>query len=112
VARCRERLYKQMADILVEEGYRDVGYEYVAVDDCWMERHRDSRGTLQADAKRFPSGIAHLADYVSKQIVLSLSMRLLNQHSIALHSLTVGILSVDITSLSGLVCTIQEEQRK
>jgi len=55
-----------MADILVGEGYRDVGYEYVAIDDCWMERQRDEHGRLQADAKRFPRGIAHLANYVSK----------------------------------------------
>ena len=55
-----------MADILVGEGYRDVGYEYVAIDDCWMERERDAHGRLQADAKRFPRGIAHLANYVSK----------------------------------------------
>ena len=55
-----------MADILAREGYRDAGYEYVAIDDCWMEYERDAHGRLQADAKRFPSGIAHLADYVSK----------------------------------------------
>jgi len=64
----REELYKRMADILVHEGYRDVGYEYVATDDCWMERERDAQGRLQADAKRFPNGIAHVADYVSKWI--------------------------------------------
>jgi len=58
-----------MADILASEGYRDVGYEYVAVDDCWMERERDAQGRLQANAERFPSGIAHLADYVSKRLL-------------------------------------------
>lgn len=62
---CREELYKRMADILVAEGYKDAGYEYIAVDDCWMERRRDAHGRLQADAERFPSGIARLADYVS-----------------------------------------------
>lgn len=25
-----------MADLLVQEGYADVGYEYVNVDDCWF----------------------------------------------------------------------------
>jgi len=58
-----------MADILASEGYRDAGYEYIAVDDCWMARQRDYRGRLQTDAKRFPSGIAHLADYVSKRVL-------------------------------------------
>jgi len=61
-----------MADIMVGEGYRDVGYEYIAIDDCWMERERDAQGRLQADSKRFPSGIAHLADYVSKLVLDSL----------------------------------------
>jgi len=63
---CSEDLYKRMADILVGEGYRDAGYEYIAVDDCWMERERDAQGRLQAHSERFPSGIAHLADYVSE----------------------------------------------
>jgi len=55
-----------MADILVAEGYKDAGYEYVAIDDCWMEHQRDAHNRIQPDAMRFPSGIAHLADYVSK----------------------------------------------
>lgn len=63
---CREQLYERMADILASAGYRDAGYEYVAIDDCWMERERDAQGRLVANAKRFPSGIAHLADYVSE----------------------------------------------
>lgn len=59
-----ERLYRRMADIMAAEGYRDAGYEYVSVDDCWMEYERDAQGRLQANAKRFPNGIAHLADYM------------------------------------------------
>jgi len=76
---CREELYKRMADILVAEGYRDAGYEYVAIDDCWMERSRDARGRLQADAKRFPSGIAYLADYVSDRMMLLTRLKLLTK---------------------------------
>jgi alpha-galactosidase len=37
---------------------------YVDIDDCWMARQRDADGRLQADPKRFPSGIKTLADYV------------------------------------------------
>ena len=54
-----------MADVMVAEGYKDVGYEYVAVDDCWLARDRDKKGNLQPDPKRFPTGIKALADYVS-----------------------------------------------
>lgn len=59
-----ERLYKDMADRLVADGYKDVGYEYVNIDDCWMERERDANGKLVPDRKRFPNGIKALADYV------------------------------------------------
>lgn len=60
-----EKLFKNAADLIVSQGYRDVGYEYVIIDDCWMEMKRDSDGRLVADRKRFPSGIKALADYVS-----------------------------------------------
>jgi len=33
------------------------------MDDCWQVS-RDADGTIQADPKAFPSGIAALADYV------------------------------------------------
>ena len=53
-----------MADHIVKDGYKDVGYEYVSIDDCWLAQERDSQGRLQADPERFPSGIKALADYV------------------------------------------------
>ncbi|QQP38702.1 AlphaNacetylgalactosaminidaselike, partial [Caligus rogercresseyi] len=59
-----ERLFKQMADILVSEGYQAAGYTYVNVDDCWLAHERDHRGRLQADHERFPSGMKALADYI------------------------------------------------
>ncbi|XP_052795328.1 alpha-N-acetylgalactosaminidase-like isoform X2 [Mya arenaria] len=59
-----ENLYMKMADLLVSEGYKDKGYEYVNIDDCWMEKQRDANGTLVADRERFPHGIKWLADYV------------------------------------------------
>ena len=55
----------QMADLVVSDGYHDVGYTYVNVDDCWLSHERDRRGRLQADPLRFPSGMGALADYVS-----------------------------------------------
>lgn len=35
-----------------------------------MAPERDSEGRLQADPKRFPGGIRHLADYVSVWVIL------------------------------------------
>ncbi|WP_324664557.1 glycoside hydrolase family 27 protein [Haloarcula sediminis] len=52
------------ADALVDTGLRDVGYEYVVVDDCWMAGETDDAGRLRADPDAFPSGMAALADYV------------------------------------------------
>lgn len=59
-----EQLYMTMADMLVSGGYKDKGYVYVNIDDCWMEKERDANGTLVADRKRFPHGIKWLADYM------------------------------------------------
>lgn len=57
-----------MADILVMGGYRDAGYEYVMIDDCWSMIDRDPiNHRLIPDQTRFPNGIAHLADYVRKK---------------------------------------------
>ncbi|CAK5036412.1 unnamed protein product [Meloidogyne enterolobii] len=60
-----EQLYKDMADKLVEGGYRDAGYVSVHIDDCWEARDRDSNGRLVANQTRFPSGIKSLAEYVN-----------------------------------------------
>lgn len=60
-----ENLYLSMADRLVEDGFKDVGYEYVNIDDCWAELKRDPKtNRLVADRKRFPHGIKYIADYV------------------------------------------------
>ncbi|XP_058854898.1 alpha-galactosidase A-like [Acipenser ruthenus] len=59
-----EQLYMQMADIMASEGWKELGYDYVCIDDCWLASDRDSQKRLQPDPKRFPSGIKKLADYV------------------------------------------------
>ncbi|KAM9795133.1 alpha-galactosidase A [Neosynchiropus ocellatus] len=68
-----ERLFMQMADVMVTDGWKDAGYQYVCIDDCWSSLRRDARGRLQADPKRFPGGIKKLAQYVhSKGLKLGL----------------------------------------
>ncbi|KAF8790285.1 alpha-N-acetylgalactosaminidase-like [Argiope bruennichi] len=59
-----EKLYMEMAERMVADGYKDAGYEYINVDDCWMDMNRDSSDRLKPDPVRFPSGIKALADYV------------------------------------------------
>ncbi len=58
-----ENLIKEMADSMVASGMKDAGYTYINIDDCW-HGERDANGFIQADPKRFPSGIKALADYV------------------------------------------------
>ncbi|MFC8850525.1 MULTISPECIES: cellulose binding domain-containing protein [unclassified Micromonospora] len=59
-----EALIRQMADAIVSSGMRDLGYQYVVVDDCWFNPNRDSAGNLQGDPGRFPSGMKTLGDYI------------------------------------------------
>uniref|UniRef100_A0A0B7BCH9 Alpha-galactosidase n=1 Tax=Arion vulgaris TaxID=1028688 RepID=A0A0B7BCH9_9EUPU len=60
-----EQLYMDMADRLAADGYRDAGYVYVNIDDCWASKERDPKTmSLVADPVRFPHGIKYLADYV------------------------------------------------
>ncbi|MDR7276577.1 glycoside hydrolase family 27 protein [Catenuloplanes atrovinosus] len=59
-----EQLIRQTADSIVSSGMRDLGYQYVVVDDCWMAPQRDANGNLQGDPGRFPSGMKALGDYL------------------------------------------------
>jgi alpha-N-acetylgalactosaminidase len=59
-----ENLFRTMADIVVSEGYAAAGYEYINVDDCWLEKERNTYGQLVPDRQRFPRGMKSLADYV------------------------------------------------
>lgn len=60
-----EWLFKNATDHIVSGGYKDVGYEYVIIDDCWMEMDRDPvTQELIPDRKRFPNGLKALADYI------------------------------------------------
>lgn len=58
-----EALIRETAESMVSSGMREVGYEYVNIDDCWHGQ-RDSLGTIQADPERFPSGMRALSDYL------------------------------------------------
>lgn len=59
-----ERLYMTMASIMHKEGYQQVGYQYVNVDDCWMANSREPDGRLMANSTRFPNGMKKLGDFI------------------------------------------------
>ncbi|KAG8908172.1 hypothetical protein FRB99_008715 [Tulasnella sp. 403] len=53
------------AKALVKTGLKDLGYEYVLIDDCWQAPHRDPKTNAPvADPHKFPHGIKHVADKV------------------------------------------------
>jgi alpha-galactosidase len=62
-----EGMIRGVADKFISLGLRDAGYTYVNVDDCWANWQRDKDGHLQPNPKRFPSGIAALADYIHQR---------------------------------------------
>ncbi len=59
-----ESLVKQTADTIVSSGLAAAGYQYVNIDDCWLQHSRDSAGNLQPDFSKFPDGISGTAAYV------------------------------------------------
>ncbi|CAH8599295.1 unnamed protein product [Schistosoma guineensis] len=66
-----EKLIKRTANRLVLDGWRDLGYRYVIIDDCWPERKRDSKtNEIVADYKRFPNGIKSVGQYLHSKHLL------------------------------------------
>ncbi|HCN53696.1 MAG TPA: alpha-galactosidase [Prevotella sp.] len=62
-SKINEDLIKEMADAMVSGGFRDAGYQYIFIDDCW-QGGRDNRNNIIPDPQKFPHGIKALADYV------------------------------------------------
>ena len=52
------------AKSLVKTGLAARGYKTVTIDDCWMQKTRDSHGNLQVDPQRFPHGMKPVADAI------------------------------------------------
>ncbi|KAF2266167.1 glycoside hydrolase [Lojkania enalia] len=58
-----ESLLLNTAKKIVDLGLRDLGYEYIVLDDCWSSG-RNSSGYLVADSAKFPSGMKYVADQI------------------------------------------------
>ncbi|MCS6935383.1 MAG: putative Ig domain-containing protein [Chitinophagales bacterium] len=59
-----EKLIMEMADAMVNSGMRDVGYQYINLDDFWHDTARAPDGSPRAHPEKFPRGIKWLAEYV------------------------------------------------
>uniref|UniRef100_A0A7E4VX66 Alpha-galactosidase n=1 Tax=Panagrellus redivivus TaxID=6233 RepID=A0A7E4VX66_PANRE len=62
-----EDLYAKMGNRLVTDGYKDVGYEYIHIDDCWSKLQRNKEGRLEPDSTRFSKGIPWLVDFLHQR---------------------------------------------
>ncbi|KAK2761371.1 hypothetical protein FQN54_001893 [Arachnomyces sp. PD_36] len=52
------------ANKFVELGLKDLGYQYVNIDDCWSTKERDGSGNLVPDPNKWPNGIRAVADQI------------------------------------------------
>ena len=55
--------------VLIHSGLRDVGYNYVVLDDCWQDA-RGSDGYMRIDEEKFPNGMKYIADELHEQGLL------------------------------------------
>ena len=62
-----EKLLMEIADVMADRGYRDAGYRYLIIDDCWALRERDENGKLVPDPAKFPGGIENLIRYIHEK---------------------------------------------
>lgn len=65
--RINEALIKETADYIVDNGFRDAGYNVISIDDCWMMRERDENGRLVPDPVKFPNGLKVIGDYLHER---------------------------------------------
>lgn len=64
-----EKLIMETADVMADEGYKDAGYKYVIIDDCWSLKERVD-GKLVPDPNLFPHGMKYIADYIHSKGLL------------------------------------------
>ncbi len=58
-----EDVVKGIADMILEKGFKDAGYEYVNIDEGWASG-RDKDGQIKTDSIKFPNGMKAIADYI------------------------------------------------
>lgn len=59
-----EKVIKETADAMVEKGLLDAGYEYLVLDDGYIESKRDEDGNLVPHKTKFPNGFNGISDYI------------------------------------------------
>lgn len=48
-------------------GLKDLGFQYINIDDCWSTKSRNSQGQLVPDPQKWPNGIKAVVDQIHAQ---------------------------------------------
>ena len=70
----KETDFIKVGQLLISLGLKDLGYEYVNIDDCWSDKQKRRDPTTKEilpDQTKFPQGISHTA-----QVIHSLGLKL------------------------------------
>ena len=62
-----DEVFVTVADLIIDLGLKDLGYEYVNIDDCWSDKINRRDNVTQRiipDSVKFPNGISHVAEEV------------------------------------------------
>lgn len=61
------QLIREVADAMMANGMRDLGYTYINIDDFWQLADRGVDGHIQINKEKFPDGIKPVADYLHER---------------------------------------------
>lgn len=64
-----EEVFLETGELMVSLGLRDLGYEYVNIDDCWSDKEKkrdEETKRIVVDSLKFPRGISYVADEIHK----------------------------------------------
>ena len=60
-----EEVLLSQAKLIVDLGFKDLGYQYILLDDCWSNgRNTSGNGSIIVDTQKFPRGMAAVANSI------------------------------------------------
>jgi alpha-galactosidase len=63
-----ENLLLTTSSAILSLGLRDLGYDYVVLDDCWQDpKGRDAEGKLHPSLEKFPNGLNAISEHLHAQ---------------------------------------------
>lgn len=62
-----EGLVIETAEAMIANGMRDLGYNYINIDDFWQLADRGADGHFVIDSTKFPRGIKYVTDYLHER---------------------------------------------